>query len=123
VSEDSWAHEYMEKLNVDFPKIEFIFIKPNEDLPFVDEKQVIIMDAVAGLSSVKLFENTDLDKIKLSPRTSVHDFDLGFQLKYLKKIGRLGEVAILGIPMTGDTSYSSIHSMVKKLVAQDMHGS
>jgi len=123
VPEDSWAFEYLEKLGVDFPEIEFIFIKPNEDLPFVDKSQVVIMDAVEGLSEVKLFENADLDKIKLSPRTSVHDFDLGFQLKYLKKIGKLGEITILGIPMTGEVDYNSIHSMVKKLVAQDIQGS
>ena len=123
IPDDSQSFEYMEKLNADFPAIEFIFIKPNEDLPFVNEKYVVIIDAVEGLSTAKLFENADLDKIKLSPRASVHDFDLGFQLKYLKKMGKLGDVTILGIPMTGDIDYSSIHSMVKKLVAQDMQGS
>ena len=121
--EDSWAHKHTEKLSADFPKIKFIFIKPNEDLPFVDEKQIVIMDAGEGISKARIFEDADPDKIKLSPRTSVHDFDLGFQLKYLKKIGKLGKITILGIPMTGDADYSSIHSMVKKLVAQDMQGS
>jgi len=123
VREDSWAFEFSKKLSEDFADIDFVSIKPNEDLPFVGADKVVIMDAVEGISEAKIFENADLDKIKLSPRTSVHDFDLGFQLKYLKKLGKLGKIIILGIPMTGDADYSSIHSMVKKLVAQDMQGS
>ena len=62
-------------------------------------------------------------RIVLPPRNSVHDFDLGFQLKYLKKLGKLGKVTIIGLPQTGEIDYDSIHSILRKLVAQDMQGS
>lgn len=121
--EDSRVLGYMKKLEKDFPEVDFVVVKPNEDLPFEDQEDLVIMDAVAGITEARLLTEKDFDKLKLSPRTTVHDFDLGFQLKLLKKLGKLGKVTILGIPMTGKTDYSSIHSMVKKLVAQDMQGS
>ena len=64
-----------------------------------------------------------IDRFAPPPRTTVHDFDLAFQLKYLKKIGRLGEVYVLGIPKEGEVDYSRVISILRKLVAQDMQGS
>jgi len=104
-------------------RIEFVNVKPNEDLPFYNGEDAVIMDAVEGLTKVKLIQNNQLDKIILAPRTTVHDFDLGFQLKYLKKLGRLGKVTIIGLPMRGKINYNLIHSILRKLVAQDMQGS
>lgn len=123
VPEDNQAYEYAREIQQNLPQVEFVFIKPNQDLPFAGEKDVVIMDVVAGIEEVRLLTGTDLEKLKLPPRTTVHDFDLGFQLKLLKKLGKIGNVKILGIPMTGKVDHSSIHSMVKKLVAQDMQGS
>jgi hypothetical protein len=48
---------------------------------------------------------------------------LGFQIKYLKKIGKLGKVTIVGLPMQGELDYLRIQSIFKKLVAQEMQGS
>jgi hypothetical protein len=53
----------------------------------------------------------------------VHDFDLGFQLKYLQKIGKLGEVTIIGLPINKTPDYLRIQSILRKLVAQDIQGS
>jgi hypothetical protein len=53
----------------------------------------------------------------------VHDFDLAFQLRYLKKLGKLGEVTIIGIPQEGEIDYLRIQSIFRKLVAHDMQGS
>ena len=36
----------------------------------------------------------DIDALILSPRGSVHDFDLAFQLRYLKKLDKLGKSAL-----------------------------
>lgn len=80
-------------------KIEFVEVKPNEDLPFVGEERVVILDVVDGISKVTVFTEKDLDKLTLPPRTSAHEYDLGFQLRYLKKIGKLKEVRIVGLPM------------------------
>jgi hypothetical protein len=134
----------------------FEYVKPNEDLPFDSGGNVVILDTVRHLKMPKLFDETDINSIAASPRNSVHDFDLGFQLKYLLKLGKITGVKIVGVPMqpdftglgtisggkaaeplsatdgigkAGKTSnknarlYSSIHSIVKKLVAQDIQGS
>ena len=102
---------------------EFVFVKPNQDLPFVDEKSVIILDTVADIEEVCVIEGGDLEKISIGGKTTAHDFDLGFQLKYLKKLGKLGKVTVVGLPMNKDTDYLRIQSISRKLVAQDIQGS
>jgi Ni,Fe-hydrogenase maturation factor len=124
--QDNIAIKAAQKLDGNVKSVEFVFVKPNEDLPFVKEVKVVIMDAVEGANKVMLFDEGALDKLVLSPRTSVHDFDLGFQLRYLSKLGKLGEVKIIGLPVSGkltEENYSSIHSILRKLVAQDIQGS
>lgn len=123
VSIDNNAILAAKKLENKIPDVTFVYIKPNEDVPFVDEKKVVILDTVAGIQQVELIKFEDLDKLSASPRGSVHDFDLGFQLKYLKKLGKLGEVFIIGLPQVGDVNYLRIQSILRKLVAHDMHGS
>lgn len=123
VANDRSAIVVSDKLKSEFPNITFIPVKPNEDLPFADENNVILLDTVQGIDAVTLIEDKDLEKLVLPPRGSVHDFDLGFQLKYLKKIGKLGKVTIIGLPQEGDLDYLRIHSILRKLVAQDMQGS
>ena len=103
--------------------VTFIEVKPNQDLPFDKGKDVIIVDTVEGLKKITLITDNQLDKVILPPRSTTHDYDLGFQLKYLKKLGKLGRVTLIGLPMRGKINYKRIHSILRKLVAQDMHGS
>lgn len=120
---DNRAFEFIKKFEHKLKNIQFVKVKPNEDVPFIDEKSVVILDAIEGIDEVIEAAGDDLDKLVLPPRSSVHDFDLGFQIKYLKKIGKLGKVTIIGLPMTGEIDYLRIQSIFKKLVAQEMHGS
>jgi len=121
--EDNQAIKISNKLRGAVNNVEFIFVKPNEDLPFWGNDRVVIMDSVWGIEQVTVIEEDKADKLLLSPRTSVHDFDLGFQLKYLKKLGKLVEVTIIGLPISGQVNYEEIQSILRKLVAQDMQGS
>lgn len=123
LSEDNAAFKVLDKLKGNVSNIEFVEIAPNENLPFADGEDVVILDAVAGLTEVRVLELKNLDKLIMSPRNSVHDFDLGFQLKYLKKLGKLGNIKIIGLPMKGMVDYDSIQSILRKLVAQDIQGS
>lgn len=123
VNFDNRAFLGANKLADTLPEVEWMTLKPNEDLPFTNGQDVVIMDVVEGLKEVTLIKNEEVDKIVLPPRGTAHDFDLGFQLKYLKKLGRLGKIIIIGLPMTGKVNYKRIHSILKKLVAQDMQGS
>ena len=120
---DNKAFVAQKKLGAMFPQIEFIEVEPNADLPFEDGARVYIMDTVEGIDEPVLIKDGDLAKLINTDSVSVHDFDLGFQLKYLKKLGKLGNVTILGLPMEKKIDYLRIQSIFKKLVAQDMQGS
>jgi len=123
VAEDKRAIEVARELEGAIEDISFVFVGPNEDVPFVNERQVVILDTVQGIQGVALIEGDRIDGLTLSPRGSVHDFDLAFQLRYLKKLGKLGEITIVGIPQEGEIDYFRIQSILRKLVAHDMQGS
>jgi Ni,Fe-hydrogenase maturation factor len=122
-SEDRRAIEVANELEGTVEGLSFVIVKPNEDVPFFDERRVVILDTVQGLRDVTLIEGDSLDELILSPRASVHDFDLAFQLRYLRKLGKLGEVRIIGVPQEGEVDYLRIQSILRKLVAHDMQGS
>ena len=123
VAEDERAIEVARELESAIDDISFVFVNPNEDAPFVNERHVVILDTVQGLGDVALVEGEGIDGLILSPRGSVHDFDLAFQLRYLKKLGKLGEVTLIGIPQEGEVDHLLIKSIFRKLVAHDMQGS
>jgi hypothetical protein len=120
---DNNAIDVAKNIGTSFPEVEFVTVKLNQDLPFDNKQDVVLMDVVEGLTDVQLLEDDELAKIVLPPRTTAHDFDLGFQLKYLKKLGKLGQIKIIGLPMLGKIDYALIHSILRKLVAQDIQGS
>jgi Ni,Fe-hydrogenase maturation factor len=123
VAEDRRAIEVARELEGTLDGISFVFVDPNADLPFMDEKHVVILDSVQGARSVVLLEGDGIDELSLPPRGSVHGFDLAFQLRYLKKLGRVGSVTIVGVPQEGEVDHLRIRSIFRKLVAQDMQGS
>jgi Ni,Fe-hydrogenase maturation factor len=123
VPEDNVPLILCDRLSADFPMLEFVKVAPNSDLPFADQETVIICDTIQGISTIRIFHEQDLKHLILSPRTSVHDFDLGFQLKFLMKIGKLKYITLIGLPMGVDVPYDSIQETFKKFVAQDMQGS
>lgn len=123
LAEDNFALHVAQKLQGKIPEVEFVAIKPNEDLPFADYQHVVLMDVVLGINKTQILKDSDLEKISSSPRNTAHDFDLGFQLKYLKKLGKLGTTTIIGLPLMGKIDYSLIQSILRKLVAQDIQGS
>ncbi len=79
-----------------FPEVQFLTVDPNEN--FIPENDSIIIDTVKGIKQVTLF--TSLDKFADSSKISPHDYDLGFHLKLLKKLKRINNINILGIPIS-----------------------
>jgi Ni,Fe-hydrogenase maturation factor len=123
VADDRRAIEVAGELRDTVEGISFAFVDPNEDLPCGDERHVVILDTVQGIQDVALLKGDVIDRLILSPRGSVHDFDLAFQLRYLKKLNKLGEVTIIGVPQEGEVDYLRIQAILRKLVAHDMQGS
>lgn len=123
VPPDDRAFAIAARLKSDFPEVSFQEVVPNADLPFVNQNRVYLLDVILGLHTPTLLASSDLDRLITSSSVTAHDYDLGFQLKYLKKLGKLGEVFIIGLPATGDLDYFLIQSILRKLVEQDIHGS
>jgi len=87
-------------LKLAFPQFDFVWQDPNENLR-PENGELILIDTVVGPDEVVVL--TDLDKIERSPNYSLHDLDLGFNLKLLSKIGLLDKVTIFGLPAGGDS--------------------
>jgi len=78
-----------------FPEIDFIVQDPNENLK-PEEGKVVIIDTAQNIDKVTVLNN--LDNLETEKIYSAHDFDLAFNLKLLKKIGKLKEVLIFAVP-------------------------
>lgn len=76
-----------------FPSVEFLFLDPNEEWEIPDP--LYIIDTVMGIPGIHVFHG--LDEFTKTPSLSVHDFDALSQLRLLKKLGKLGEVTIIGV--------------------------
>jgi hypothetical protein len=96
VKQDSLPLKLIRDLRKKFPKIEFVEFDPNENME-AEGKVLNIIDTVEGIDRVVLI--TDIDAIKTQKIYSMHDFDLGYNLKLLKKLGYVEKVRIFGVPM------------------------
>jgi hypothetical protein len=56
VPEDRRAIEVAGKLVDTLENVSFIPVKPNEDVPFADERRVVVLDTVQGMRDVTLIE-------------------------------------------------------------------
>jgi hypothetical protein len=101
------------KLKKAFPKIDFIISDPNENLKPNANGELFIIDTVEGLTDVRLFNN--LKEFQSDKLYSMHDFDLGFNLKLFEKLGMLKKVKIIGVPMKNiseDDIFLKLRSMI-----------
>ena len=85
----------LEKL---FPRLNLVVFDPTENFP--EDDPVYIVDTVIGIDRVVVIK--DVEQLADAPHVSVHDADLAFHLKWLKKLGKLPKVIILGVPAVGD---------------------
>ncbi len=97
VEKDNLVLKLISKLREKFPKIEFKEFDPTENLEKeIENGKLFILDVAEGIDEVKLIK--DIGKLELIKSCSIHDFDLAYNLKLLKKIGKLKEVEIIGVP-------------------------
>ena len=110
VKEDSLPLKLIENLRKEFPSIEFKEFDTVEDLEL--DKELNIIDTVKGIKKVELIE--DIDKIITDKIYSMHDFDLGYNLKLFKKMKMIDKVRIFGIPSNMDEKV--VFEQLKKLI-------
>lgn len=83
----------------EFPTIAFFLYDPTEELPEAVGDDLVLIDSVVGIGRVTVFEG--LDEFLVSPRVSVHDYDLPVHLTLLLKLGKIKSVKIIGVPAKG----------------------
>ncbi len=94
---DSLPLKLLPRLRKLLPKIFFKVFDPNEELD-EEGRNLIILDTVANIRKVTVFTEKDIDLLETGKRFSLHDFDLGFTLKLLKKLKKIDSVKIIGVP-------------------------
>ena len=95
IKQDSIAIEVAKELEGKIKGTTFKEIGSISELGQIDD-ELWIMDAVQGGEKVAFF---GIENIKAKNVFSTHDLDLGFELKLLKKLGKIKKAKIIGIPM------------------------
>ena len=95
VEKDSLPVKLIPILKKDFLGIDFIEFDPSEDFR-PENKTLTIIDTILDIENTILFH--DIDKIDVKGICSLHDFDLGYNLKLMKKFGMIDTVNIIGVP-------------------------
>jgi Ni,Fe-hydrogenase maturation factor len=96
IGKDSVPVKIIPELQKEFPAIEFKHLDGIDDIQ-KEGVDLVIIDSVEGLKKSKII--TDIDSIISGNKYSMHDFDLGQNLRLLKKIKAIENVIIIGIPM------------------------
>ncbi len=84
------------ELRKKFPDIDFIIQDPNENIKLSASGELIIIDTVMDIDEVIIINS--IEQLETGKIYSMHDFDLAFNLKLLKKIGKLKKITIFGVP-------------------------
>lgn len=127
IKKDSIALKIAWKLKEKFSEIEFKEIDSTEDLE-KEGRNLKIIDVVEGINKVKrltLASSEDYNRLLADRIYSMHDFDLGYNLRLLKKMNLIDRVEIICIPQNVDekTAFNQIQLILRKWVAQLMQGS
>jgi len=65
----------------------------------------------------------DFERLELGKAYSMHDFDLGYNLRLLKSVGRIYSAEIVCVGIGIEDAFNQIQLILRKWVAQDMQGS
>lgn len=84
------------QISENFPRDTVIQYDPTEELDTAGYSDIILIDTIIGINTITVY--SDINQFQLSPRVTVHDYDLPLTLGILKKLGKLPEVKIIGIP-------------------------
>lgn len=121
---DSLALRLLPRLKKEFLEIDFFEADSTESLQEHGRK-LNVLDVVLGIENVRVLDLEDFEKLQTSKIFSMHDFDLGYNLKLLKKMNLIDSVRIICLPMgmKEDVAFNQLQSILRKWVAQDMQGS
>ena len=110
---DSLPIKLIPQLQKAFPDISFELKDPNEEWDIPTE--MMIIDTVVGPKDVAVFD--DIEKFDTAPRLTMHDFDALANLHYMKKLGKLKKIKIIGVPpkMSQKKALEAIGKILREL--------
>jgi Ni,Fe-hydrogenase maturation factor len=113
VKKDNLPLKLIPLLEKEFPKIEFKEFDSIEDIQ--NEGPVIyIMDSVENIDNVTVIYN--IDQIEISNNLyTIHDMDLGYMLKLMKKVNMINGVIIFGIPINAISKMEILNQLKEKI--------
>jgi len=97
LKDDSLVVRLVPKLKKKLPGVKFRVEDPVEGLRPPEDGLWVILDVAKGIKGVRVVN--DLDKLIDERRVSLHDYDVGMELKLLKKLGRVKNLKIVAVPM------------------------
>ena len=113
VEKDKLPLELIPYLTKKFPEIEFKEFDSIEDLQ--NEGSVIyIIDSVENIENVTIIYNIDQREISNNCYT-IHDMDLGYMLKLMKKVNMIDKVIIFGIPINTLSKIEILDQLKEKI--------
>lgn len=113
VKKDTLALKLIPFLKKEFPQIEFKEFDSIEDIQ--NEGSVIyIIDTVEDIANVIIISNIDQIEVPNNFYT-IHDMDLGYMLKLMKKVNMIERVIIFGIPMNGISKMKILNQLKEKI--------
>jgi hypothetical protein len=109
---DKQAWELSERIRGEFPGTKFINTDRPDDI-LRERGSVLIIDVVRNLERAEMLGIDDLGERQ---PFSLHDFDLGFFLKLMKKSGMLEDMRIIGIPEKWDeNTVNEVRELLRSL--------
>lgn len=99
VKKDNLVLKLIPKLSKLFPKIEFKEFDPTESLENeIENKTLHILDMAVGIREIVELGFEDIDRLEASG-SGMHDFDLNYNLKLLKKMEMIDDIKIIAVPV------------------------
>ena len=93
-AKDNLPLKIMTKLKNKLPGINFMHLDPTEAGTIEDN--AIFIDTALGIKKIEI--TSDLKKLSLAPRNSVHDYDLPIFLGLMLKLGKINSFTIIAVP-------------------------
>ena len=108
---DSLPLRILPKLSKSLPMFSFEEFDPTENFP--EEREMVILDTVVGLKKAEIIRGTD--SFLLPKSCSLHDFDLGTNLRLLQKAGKIKKFTIIGIPpgLSEKDAFSQVAKIIR----------
>ncbi|MDR4510276.1 MAG: hypothetical protein MRJ93_01060 [Nitrososphaeraceae archaeon] len=113
INNDSVPLKLIPNLKKEFPDIDFMEFDSTEDIE--NEGSIIyILDSVENIDQVTIIR--DIDRIEISKHLyTMHDMDLGYMLKLMKKVNMIDDIVIFGIPIKGIPKSEILNQLKEKI--------